>query len=97
MKTNVTFRHTKGHHPTLQAKAVEYAEGFEKYFDGVVSTNIEFLNETTDKEVQITTHLNGTTLVAEGKSDDFAKSLHDASDKIIRQIKKYKTKLHDRK
>ena len=96
MKTNVTFRHTKGHHPTLQAKAIEYAEGFEKYFDGVVSTNVEFLNETTDKEVHITTHLNGTTLVAESKSDDFGKSLHDASDKIIRQIRKYKTKLQAR-
>lgn len=96
MKTNVTFRHTKGQHPALQAQAIEYAEGFQKFFDGIISTDVEFLNDTTEKAVQITSHLHGATLVAEGKSDDFSKSLHEAADKIIRQIRKHKTKLLDR-
>ncbi|OYT14518.1 MAG: hypothetical protein B7C24_17900 [Bacteroidetes bacterium 4572_77] len=97
MKTNVTFRHTKGHHPELQAQALEYAEGFEKYFDGITSTNVEFMKETTGKEVKITTHVQGATMVAEAEGIDFATILHEASNKIVRQLKKHKTKLVDRK
>ncbi len=94
MKTNVTFRHTKGHHPELQERAIECAGHFAKYYEGIVSSNFEFINGA-DKTVQITVHLNGSTIVGEQVTDDFHKSLHDASEKVIRQIKKHKTKVVD--
>ncbi len=91
MKTNVTFRHTKGQHPELQETAVKIADGFQKYHDNITSANVEFINDN-DKEVHIVVNLSGSTLTAHEASDDFHKSLHTASDKIITQIKKLKTK-----
>jgi len=94
MKTNVTFRHTKGTHPELQETATKLAEGFQKYHDNITSTNVEFINDN-EKEVHIVVNLSGSTLTAHEASDDFHKSLHTASDKIIIQIKKLKTKQLD--
>lgn len=91
MKTQITFRHTNSSHPKLHEDAIQVAVGFGKYTDGIISTNVEFINEV-HKTVEITLHLQGTTLVAKDDSDDFHKSLHSASEKIIRQIGKYKTK-----
>jgi ribosomal subunit interface protein len=91
MKTQVTFRHVKTHHPKLQEEAIELAESFEKYHDGIISSNVEFINEN-EKSVIITVHVQGTTLVAKEDSDDFHKSLKEAADKIIRQIIKWKEK-----
>lgn len=91
MKTQVTFRHVKSHHPNLHEEALQLAQSFEKYSEEITSTNVEFINEN-DKTVIITLNLHGTTLVAKEETDDFHKSLNEAADKIIRQIKKWKTK-----
>jgi ribosomal subunit interface protein len=91
MKTQVTFRHVKTHHPKLQEEAIELAESFEKYHEDIISSNIEFINETA-KTVIFTVHIQGTTLVAKEDSDDFHKSLKESADKIIRQIIKWKEK-----
>ncbi len=91
MKTQITFRHTTATHPKLHDEALSIANGFTKYHDGIISTNVEFINEV-NKTVGITVHLTGNTIAAKEDSDDFHKSLHNASEKIIRQIKKYKTK-----
>ncbi|MDX9789501.1 MAG: HPF/RaiA family ribosome-associated protein [Candidatus Kapaibacterium sp.] len=92
MKTQITFRHTNSSHPRLQEEALQVANGFTKYHDGIISTNVEFINEV-NKTVEITVHLQGTTVVGKVDSDDFHKSLHDASEKVVRQIQKYKTKI----
>lgn len=92
MKTQVTFRHVSGHHPNLQEMAIQEAEQFKKYHDGIISTHVEFINES-DKVVLFTVHLQGATLVAKEESDDFKKSLSSAADKIVRQIQKLKTKV----
>jgi ribosomal subunit interface protein len=91
MQTKVTFRHTKGNHPDLQEMALDFAKGFEKYHDGIISVDVELNNEAM-KIAEFTVNMQGTTLVSREASDDFKKSLHAAADKIIRQIKKWKTK-----
>lgn len=91
MKTQITFRHTHSSHPKLQEDAQAVATSFEKYSDEIISTYVEFINEA-HKTVEITLHLHGTTIVAKEDSDDFHKSLHSASEKVIRQIIKHKTK-----
>jgi ribosomal subunit interface protein len=91
MKTQITFRHTTSAHPKLHDEALAAATGFSKYYDGIISTNVEFINEV-HKTVEITVHITGNTIVAKEDSDDFHKSLHDASEKIVRQIQKHKTK-----
>lgn len=91
MNTTVTFRHTKGNHPDLNDLAYETAESFTKYNDNIISTNVEFINEA-NKIVQFQVHVKDSTLVAKHESDDFHKSLNEASDKIVRQLRKWKTK-----
>jgi putative sigma-54 modulation protein len=90
MKTQVTFRHTKSSEE-LQEVANEEAQRFSKFFDAITNTEIIFTDDN-DKIVDISVRVNGTTLVAKESSDDFVKSLNEASDKIIRQLKKWKTK-----
>jgi putative sigma-54 modulation protein len=92
MQTNVTFRHLKSN-PQLQDAAVVAAEKFERFFDGISSTDIVFKNES-DKIVEFTVRVNGNTLNAKEKSEDFGKSLNLASDKMVRQLRKWKTKIN---
>jgi len=91
MKTNVTFRHFNAQHPDLHNLAMESAGKFTKFHDNIISTDFIFLNES-DKVVEITLHVQGSTLVVKESSDEFKKSLAVAEDKMVRQIKKWKTK-----
>jgi putative sigma-54 modulation protein len=90
MKTQVTFRHLDSNN-ALQEAAHQSIKKFEKFFDGITSTNVEFINEAT-KQVEFTVQVQGNTLVARDESEDFHKSLNEATDKMIRQIRKWKTK-----
>ena len=90
MKTNVTFRHLKAN-TTLQQAAIEEADKFEKFLDQIVSTEVIFTDDQR-KTVEFTVRVHGNTLVASDSSDDFRKSLSEAADKIVRQLRKWKTK-----
>jgi len=92
MKTQIVFRHLKSN-SELNDAAMEEAKNLEKYYDGITSTIIEFTNETdTEKVVEFTVQVQGSTLVSKESSDNFQKSLAEAADKMVRQIKKWKTK-----
>ncbi|HOV92588.1 MAG TPA: ribosome-associated translation inhibitor RaiA [Candidatus Kapabacteria bacterium] len=91
METNVTFRHFNSPQPQLQEKAIELANRLTHYADEILSANVEFINEQ-NKIVEFTVHVNGEILKARSESEDFHKSLNDASDKMQRQIIKWKTK-----
>jgi ribosomal subunit interface protein len=95
MKTNVTFRHFNSHHPQLQQAAQETASHFTRYLENISSTDVEFINDE-EKIVECQVVINKEVLKSTGKSDDFHKSLHIASDKIIRQLSKYKTKHYEK-
>jgi ribosomal subunit interface protein len=90
MKTQVTFRHLKTN-TGLQDAANETVSRFEKFYDGITSTEVVFTNDN-DKIVEFTVQVLGNTIVAKEGSDDFHKSLNEASGKIIRQLKKWKKK-----
>ena len=96
MKTNVTFRHFNSQHPHLQEAAKETASHFTKFFENISSTDIEFINDE-QKIVECKVVINRDVLKATGKSEDFHKSLRQASDKIIRQLDKWKTKHYEKK
>ena len=93
MTTEVTFRHFNAKHPTLHDMALEAAEGFTQFNNSILSTHIEFINEPEEKKVQFTVNANGKVLVSQDSTDDFKKSLAGAEDKLIRQLRKLKTKL----
>ncbi|MGE5479210.1 MAG: HPF/RaiA family ribosome-associated protein [Chloroflexota bacterium] len=94
MQTKVTFRHFKSQHPELHVLAVDAADNFQHFHDNIIATNVEFINDEY-KIVEFTVHLNGGTLVSKDSSDDFHKSLNAASDKMVRQLNKWKTKHSD--
>lgn len=91
MQTRVTFRHLKSR-PDLQEAALEALKKFEKFSDLITSANVEFIVDSTNK-VQFTLNVQGNTLVVEDSSEDFMKSLHIATDKMIRQLKRHKEKI----
>lgn len=90
MKTSITFRHMKTN-PELHETAVREADGFDKFLDNIISTDVVFTNEN-DKIVEFTVRVKGDTLIARDRTEDFSKSLHSAADKMVRQLRKLKTK-----
>lgn len=90
MKTQVTFRHVESS-PALHDAAVESIKKFERFFNGITAANAEFISDN-GKTVEFTVQVQGNTLVSKESSEDFTKSINLASDKMIRQIKKWKTK-----
>ncbi|MCX7735751.1 MAG: ribosome-associated translation inhibitor RaiA [Candidatus Kapabacteria bacterium] len=90
MNTQVTFRHLKSR-PELHEAALESAQRFTKFYDGITNTNVEFIADN-NNTVEFRVRINGNVLVVRESSDDFMKSLHTATDKMIRQLKKQKTK-----
>ncbi|MER3329457.1 MAG: HPF/RaiA family ribosome-associated protein, partial [Candidatus Kapaibacterium sp.] len=96
MTTEVTFRHFDAKkHPTLHDMALEAAEGFTQFNNSILSTHVEFINEPEEKVVEFRVNANGKVLVASDRTDDFKKSLASAEDKLVRQLKKLKTKTKD--
>lgn len=91
MQTRVTFRHLKSR-PDLQEAALEALKKFEKFSDLITSANVEFIVDSANK-VQFTLNVQGNTLVVEDSSEDFMKSLHTATNKMIRQLKRHKGKM----
>lgn len=99
MTTEVTFRHFNAKHPTLHNMALESADRFTQFNNSILSTHIEFTNEPEEKKVEFRVNANGNVLVSSDSTDDFKKSLANAEEKLIRQLRKLKTKInsHDHK
>lgn len=95
MTTEVTFRHFKSKHPHLHDMALDAADGFTQFNGSILSTHVEFINEPEEKVVKFTVNANGKVLVSHDSTDDFKKSLAGAEDKLIRQLRKLKTKTQD--
>lgn len=90
MQTQVTFRHLKSN-PELQNAAKEAVSKFEKYFDNINHTDVIF-SEDNVCIVEIFVQVHGSTLIAKESSEDYIKSLNEATDKMVRQLKKLKEK-----
>ena len=91
MKLNITSRHFKAR-PEL-TEAVETAvQHFTQFHDGIISTDVILENGDIEPTVEFIVHVSGKTLVAKDSSSDFFKSLHGASDNMVRQIRKIKTR-----
>lgn len=96
MTTEVTFRHFDAKkHPTLHDMALESADKFTQYNSSILSTKIEFINEPEEKVVEFRVNANGRVIVSSDSTDDFKKSLASAEDKLIRQLKKLKTRTNN--
>jgi ribosomal subunit interface protein len=90
MQTQVTFRHLKSS-PELQNAAKEAVSKFEKYFESINHIDVIFTEDNVCM-VEIFVQIHGSTLIAKESSEDYIKSLNEAVDKMIRQLKKLKEK-----
>lgn len=92
METNVTFRHFEGNHPNLRELALESLKKFEKFHDNIINGEVKFVNDQ-QKFVEIILQLKEKTLVIKEENEELKKALHEATDRMVRQINKHKEKL----
>jgi putative sigma-54 modulation protein len=98
MVTHITSRHFKAH-DTLNEYAENAIEQLSHYFDGIIRADMTFSYEKSRKSTKIAelrVSVYGTVLVGLGKTDDFFKSVDEAVDKVLAQLKKYKSKLKEK-
>lgn len=91
METQVTFRHFNGQHPDLQDQALAHLDKLERFHDHIISGEVIFNNET-HKNIELKVHVKSDTIVIKEEGDEFKKMIHDATDRMIRQLKKDKDK-----
>ncbi len=101
MQISVTSRHFKAHE-SLVTYAEREAAKLQKYYDGIIKCEIVFVFEkprNSDKIAEVFVSVYGHKLTAVARTDDFFKSVDQALEKILAQLKKYKEKLRakDRK
>jgi len=98
MDAHITSRHFKAHE-TL----IEYSENavqqLARYFDGIIRADVTLSYEKSRKstkvaEVRLSVY--NAVLVGEAKTEDFFKSVDGAVDKVLAQLKKYKSKLKEK-
>jgi len=98
MDAHITSRHFRAHETLL-----EYSENavrqLSRYFDGILRADVTLSYEKTRKstkvaEVRLSVY--GAVLVGIAKTDDFFKSVDEAVDKVLAQLKKYKSKLREK-
>ena len=92
MHTKITARHFDLT-PELRARAEKEMESLKRFFDNIVSAEIELEVEKHRKLAEITVKVYNTTLKASGETEDMYLSIDQAVDKLKSQLKKHKGKL----
>jgi putative sigma-54 modulation protein len=67
----------------------------QKYFDGIIDCEVILSWEKFYRMAEIKIKVMGTVLTSQERTDDMKKSIKQASEKMERQVIKYKDKLHD--
>jgi putative sigma-54 modulation protein len=94
MNITITARKFKAH-PSLKDHINNEISSLSKFHDDILSTEIilSFVNTRESiKTAEIIVHVPGQTLTSIEHSDDFKKSVNASFEKVIRQLKKIKTK-----
>ena len=93
MRISFTARHYKAPE-RLKDYAEEKVAGLQKFYDGIIEGEIILDYEKQTQVAEIAIKVYGQRLFVSEKSDDIYKSIDLAVDKLGRQVKKYKDKLH---
>ena len=95
MLTKITARHFDLT-PELRERAEKEFESLKRFFDNIVSAELELGIEKHRKLAEMTVIVYNTTLKSTGETDDMYQSIDQAVDKIKSQLKKHKGKLKER-
>ncbi|MFI5250942.1 MAG: ribosome hibernation-promoting factor, HPF/YfiA family [Bacteroidota bacterium] len=99
MDVHITARRFKAH-KEIRDYALESIQRLDKFYDGILRSDVILSYERTMNSVktaEVNVHIQGNTLNAKEKSEDFILSLDRAIDKLIKQLDKVKTKTRVRK
>lgn len=94
MEIKFTARHFKAT-PELQQEAIDNARNFEKFYDNIIDVEIVLSPEAGRenlKAAEFIVYVQDHTVIAKETTDDYYKSLHAAAEKVVRQLRKLKTK-----
>jgi len=91
MNVSVTARHFSAPQK-LHDFATEIAQNFSKFHDGIMSVDIVLDDNHQEKIAEYIVKVKGERLVVKEISEVFEKSLSDGGDKMVRQLRKLKTK-----
>jgi putative sigma-54 modulation protein len=69
----------------------------ERYFDQIIDSHLILEAEGYRKSAELNLKVYGTVLISRHSSNDFRTSIEGALEKMERQLKKYKSKLKERK
>lgn len=96
MQVNITFRHLE---PTeaLKSHVKDRVEHVQRYVDRATEAHAVLHVENLSHHAEITVKAGRFLLRGTAKSQDMYASIDQAADKIEKQLKKHKEKLHDRK
>jgi putative sigma-54 modulation protein len=93
MRLNITARHFK-----LPEEIRDYAEKeverLNKYYNGIIDTEVILSWEKFHRMAEITIAVYGTVLKSQVRSEEMHKAIKEAVDKLERQLVKYKGKMH---
>jgi putative sigma-54 modulation protein len=92
MRINITARRFKLT-AALRQFTEEEVSRLTKYYDGIVDAEVILSWEKHDRLAEIKMLVFGTVLTSVGRSDEMKKSIHEAIEKMERQLVKYKDKL----
>lgn len=98
MTVTVTSRHFKAHE-SLVEYAEDAAQGLSRFYDGIVKCEIILSFEKKRKSTKIAEIVLSVyrhRITAEGRTEDFEKSIDVAADRALVQLKKFKARLHER-
>jgi putative sigma-54 modulation protein len=96
MITTVTSRHFRAHE-LLNHYAQSSVAKLDHYYNGIIKCEVKLSYEKARNSVKVAeviATVYKTKLTGMGKSDEFAKSIDLAVEKVLVQLKKYKEKLH---
>jgi putative sigma-54 modulation protein len=92
MQLNITFRHVEPS-DALKAYAVEKVDRLKKYFDGLVEGHVILSLEKIRHTAEVTLQANGIRVNAKEENADFYSAVDNVSEKLERQLVRYKEKL----
>jgi putative sigma-54 modulation protein len=99
MNIKITARHFKAH-DSLREQAEAGIENLTRFYDGILNAEVILSFEKVKDSIkiaEITLGVNGKTLKAIAKSEDYKKSIDAAIEKMEAQLKKYKEKKRNNK
>lgn len=96
MQVAVTFRHMESTE-ALKACANEKIGKVTKYLPKATSAHVIMSVEKLEHRAEVLIDAGGIHVRAEARTNDMYRSIDDAMDKIVRQVKRYQQKIHDHK